>query len=80
MGNDRIGKKKLTIEMKKKAQLCKRLIVSGMLMIMIMISSIIPMFDLTIEGIEEAMDYLRKGGKDMYTTIQLLKGLNYLKG
>ena len=35
------------------------------------------MFDLTIEGIEEAMDYLRKGGKDMYTTVQLLKGLNY---
>ena len=41
------------------------------------ISSIIPIFDLTIEGIEEAMDYLRKGGKNMYTTVQLLKGLNY---
>ncbi|MFX1322780.1 MAG: VWA domain-containing protein, partial [Promethearchaeota archaeon] len=41
------------------------------------ISSIIPMFDLTVEGIEEAMDYLRKGGKDLYTTVQLLKGLNY---
>ena len=41
------------------------------------ISSIIPMFDLTVEGIEEAMDYLRKGGKNMYTTVQLLKGLNY---
>jgi len=41
------------------------------------ISSIIPMFDLTIEGIEEAMDYLRKGGKNLYTTVQLLKGLNY---
>jgi uncharacterized protein with von Willebrand factor type A (vWA) domain len=41
------------------------------------ISSIIPMFNLTIEGIEEAMDYLRKGGKDIYTTIQMFKGLNY---
>jgi uncharacterized protein with von Willebrand factor type A (vWA) domain len=41
------------------------------------ISSIIPMFDLTVEGIEEAMDYLRKGGKNMYTTVQMLKGLNY---
>jgi uncharacterized protein with von Willebrand factor type A (vWA) domain len=41
------------------------------------ISSIIPMFNLTVEGIEEAMDYLRKGGKQMYTTVQMLKGLNY---
>jgi len=41
------------------------------------ISSIIPMFDLTIEGIEEAMNYLRKGGKDMYTTVNYFKGLNY---
>jgi len=41
------------------------------------ISSIIPMFDLTVEGIEEAMDYLRKGGKNMYTTVQMLKGLSY---
>jgi len=41
------------------------------------ISSIIPMFDLTVEGIEEAMDFLRKGGKNMYTTVQMLKGLNY---
>jgi len=41
------------------------------------ISSIIPMFDLTIEGIEEAMDYLRKGGKDIYTTVNYFKGLNY---
>ena len=38
---------------------------------------IILMFDLPIEGIEEAMDYLRKGGNDIYTTVQLLKGLNY---
>ena len=41
------------------------------------ISSIIPMFDLTVEGIEEAMDYLRKGGKNLYTTVQMHKGLNY---
>jgi len=41
------------------------------------ISSIIPMFNLTIEGIEEAMNYLRKGGKEMYTTVQMLKGFRY---
>ncbi len=41
------------------------------------ISSIIPMFDLTVEGIEVAMDFLRKSGKNMFTTVQMLKGLNY---
>ena len=41
------------------------------------ISSIIPIFDLTVEDTEEVMDYLRKGGKDMYTTVQRLKGLSY---
>ena len=41
------------------------------------ISSIIPMFHLTVEGIEEAMDYLRKAGKDSFTTVQLLKGFKY---
>ncbi|MHA1439690.1 MAG: hypothetical protein ACTSPD_19135, partial [Promethearchaeota archaeon] len=41
------------------------------------ISSIIPMYDLTIEGIEEAMDYLRKGGKNMFSTVDLLKGFKY---
>jgi uncharacterized protein with von Willebrand factor type A (vWA) domain len=41
------------------------------------ISSVIPMFNLTIEGLEEAMDYLRKDGRDMYTTVQMLKGFNY---
>jgi len=35
------------------------------------------MFDLTIEGVEKALDYLRKGGKDMYTTIQMVLGFNY---
>lgn len=41
------------------------------------ISSIIPMFNLTIEGIEEAMNFLRKGGKDTFTTVQMLKGFKY---
>ncbi len=41
------------------------------------ISSIIPMFHLTVEGIEEAMDYLRKDGKDTLTTVQMLKGFKY---
>jgi uncharacterized protein with von Willebrand factor type A (vWA) domain len=41
------------------------------------ISSIIPMFHLTLDGIEEAMDFLRKSGKDSYTTVQLLKGFKY---
>jgi len=41
------------------------------------ISSTIPMFDLTIEGIEKAMKYLRTGGKNMYTTVQHFKGLHY---
>jgi len=41
------------------------------------ISSAIPMFNLTIEGIEEAMDFLRKGGKNMFTSVQKLKGFTY---
>ena len=41
------------------------------------ISSIIPMFNLTLEGIEEAMDYLRKGGKDSFTTVDMLKTFRY---
>ncbi len=41
------------------------------------ISSIIPTFHLTVEGIEKAMDYLRKSGKNMYTTIQQLKSFTY---
>lgn len=41
------------------------------------ISSITPMFNLTLEGIEEAMDYLRKSGKDMYTTVNQLKAFSY---
>ena len=41
------------------------------------ISSIIPMFHLTVEGIEEAMNYLRKDGKDTFTTVQMLKGFKY---
>jgi uncharacterized protein with von Willebrand factor type A (vWA) domain len=41
------------------------------------ISSIIPMYDLTIEGIEDAMNFLRKGGQNIYTTVQRLKGFAY---
>ncbi|MFO8018784.1 MAG: VWA domain-containing protein [Promethearchaeia archaeon] len=41
------------------------------------ISSIIPTFDLTVEGIEDAMDYLRKSGKNMYTTVEKLKSFSY---
>jgi len=41
------------------------------------ISSLIPMFNLTIEGIEEAMNYLRNSGKNQFTTVHRLKGLNY---
>ena len=36
-----------------------------------------PIYNLTVEGIEEAMDYLRTGGKNQYTTVQMLKGLAY---
>ena len=41
------------------------------------ISSVIPMYDLTIEGIEDAMNYLRTGGKNLFTTVNYFKGLNY---
>jgi len=41
------------------------------------IASIIPMFDLTLQGIEEAMDFMRKGGKNMYTTVNELKAFTY---
>ena len=37
------------------------------------IASIIPMYNLTVEGIEEAMDYLRKKGKNVLTTVEQLK-------
>ncbi|MFW9875287.1 MAG: VWA domain-containing protein [Candidatus Thorarchaeota archaeon] len=37
------------------------------------ISKIIPTFHLTVKGIEKAMDYLRTGGKNQYTTVDLLK-------
>jgi len=35
------------------------------------------MYNLTVEGIEEAMDYLSTGGKNKYTTVQMLKGVSY---
>lgn len=41
------------------------------------ISGIFPMFDLTVEGIEEAMDYLRTGGKRMYTTVDKMENYKY---
>lgn len=37
------------------------------------ISQIIPTFHLSIKGIENAMDYLRTGGKNHYTTVDHLK-------
>ncbi|MFX1389962.1 MAG: VWA containing CoxE family protein [Promethearchaeota archaeon] len=37
------------------------------------ISQIIPTFHLTIKGIENAMNYLRTGGKNQFTTVDLLK-------
>ena len=37
------------------------------------ISKIIPTFHLSIKGIEDAMDYLRTGGKHHYTTVDQLK-------
>ena len=41
------------------------------------ISSVIPMYDLTIDGIESAMNFLRKGGKNMFTSVQKLKRFTY---
>ena len=35
------------------------------------------MFDITLEAIEKAMNYLRKDGKNMYATAGYFKGLNY---
>jgi len=35
------------------------------------------MYNLTVEGIEDAMNFLRTGGKNQYTTVQMLKGLAY---
>ena len=37
------------------------------------IARLIPTFHLTIKGLEQAMDYLRSGGKNQYTTVDLLK-------
>jgi uncharacterized protein with von Willebrand factor type A (vWA) domain len=41
------------------------------------ISSIIPTYELTVEGIEDSMDYLRKSGKNSYTTVDKLKSFTY---
>ncbi|MHA2126298.1 MAG: VWA domain-containing protein [Promethearchaeota archaeon] len=37
------------------------------------IAKLIPTYQLTIKGIEKAMDYLRTGGKSQYTTVDQLK-------
>lgn len=39
------------------------------------IAKIIPTFPLSIRGIEEAMDYLREGGKNHFTSIDLFKSV-----
>lgn len=41
----------------------------------LVISKVIPTFPLTIEGIEQSMDYLRNNGKNIFTTVDLLKGV-----
>jgi len=41
----------------------------------LVIAKIIPTFPLTIEGIEQAMDFLRNNGKNVFTTVDLLKGV-----
>jgi len=35
------------------------------------------MYNLKVEGIEEAIDYIRTGRKNQYTTVLILKRLNY---
>ena len=41
----------------------------------LIISRVIPTFPLTIQGIEEAMDYLRNKGKNIITSVELLKDI-----
>jgi len=41
------------------------------------ISSVVPMYNLTIDGIEEAMDFLRTSGKNKFTSVDMLKGFKY---
>ncbi len=41
----------------------------------LVISKVIPTFPLTIEGIEKAMDYLKTKGKNIFTTVEMLKGV-----
>jgi uncharacterized protein with von Willebrand factor type A (vWA) domain len=41
------------------------------------ISSLIPMYNLTVDGIEDAMNFLRKGGRSSFTTVDKLKGFKY---
>jgi glycerol-3-phosphate responsive antiterminator len=41
----------------------------------LVISKIIPTFSLTIQGIEQAMDYLRNNGKHVFSSVDMLKGV-----
>ncbi len=41
----------------------------------LVISKILPTFHLTIKGIERAMDYLRNNGKNLFTSVDQLKGV-----
>jgi uncharacterized protein with von Willebrand factor type A (vWA) domain len=41
----------------------------------LVISKIIPTFSLTIQGIEQAMDYLRNNGKNVFSSVDMLKGV-----
>ncbi|MBN1801181.1 MAG: VWA domain-containing protein [Candidatus Lokiarchaeota archaeon] len=43
------------------------------------IAGIIPMYNLTVDGIEEAMDYLRNSGKDQFTSVNRLKGEHFTR-
>ncbi len=42
----------------------------------LVISKVIPTFHLTIQGIEQAMDYLRNNGKNIFTSVEQLKGVD----
>ncbi|MFX1442608.1 MAG: VWA domain-containing protein [Promethearchaeota archaeon] len=41
----------------------------------LVISKVIPTFPLTIQGIEQAMDFLRNNGKNIFSSVDLLKGV-----
>jgi len=41
----------------------------------LVISKVIPTFALTIQGIEQAMDFLRNNGKNIFSSVDMLKGV-----